>query len=313
MGLDPRARRFLDFLAAGARGRSGPPDLDGLRRASEDLAGFAGAAPPVERQDTWLEGRGLALRVYSPPGAPREALPGLVYFHGGGWVSGGLDSHDAICAALAARGACRIVAVAYRLAPEHRFPAALEDGLAAVRAVRDDPGRFGIDPRRLAVGGDSAGANLAVVIARALRGEEPPLALQVLLCPVMEPLGRTASRAAFASGHLIEEATMALYWEHYRVDGVGPDDPRVAPLRAGDFAAMPPALIHTAEFDPLRDEGELYAQALERDGVAAKLTRHAGMIHHFYGLVGVIPAAKAALARIGDELRQAFATTQTPA
>ena len=143
-----------------------------------------------------------------------------------------------------------------------------------------------------------------MVVARA---SPAPLALQVLLCPVMEPLGRTPSRAALASGHLIEEATMALYWEHYRLEGLAPDDPRVAPLRAADFAGLPPALIHVAEFDPLRDEGELYAAALARAGVAVELTMHAGLIHHFYGLGGVIPAAQAGLERIGDELRQAFA------
>ena len=307
MALDPRARRFLDFLAASAQGRPGAVDLTELRRASEDLAGFAGAPPPVERRDERLDGCGLGVRIYAPARTSRDALPSLVYFHGGGWISGSLDSHDALCASLAARGDCRIIAVDYRLAPEHRFPAALDDGFAAVREVLVDPGRFGVDPRRLAIGGDSAGANLAVVVARALRGEVPPLILQLLLCPVMEPLGRTASRAAFASGHLIEEATMAFYWERYRIDSLTPDDPRVAPLRAGDFADMAPALIHTAEFDPLRDEGELYAQALMQAGVAARATRHAGMIHHFYGLGGVIPAAQAALARIGDELRQAFA------
>ena len=312
MGIDPRARRFLDFLAASGRSRAGAPDLDALRRAGTELASFAAPAPPLERRDERVSG--LALRVYSPPGAVGDVLPGLVYFHGGGWISGDLDTHDAICAALAAGGACRVIAVGYRLAPEHRFPAALEDGLAAVRAVRADPARFAVDPRRLAIGGDSAGANLAVVVALALRGgAAPPLAMQVLLCPVMEPLGRTPSRAVLASGHLIEEATMALYWEHYRIEGLAPDDPRVAPLRAAEFADMPPAFIHTAEFDPLRDEGELYAQVLARDGVSAKLTRHAGMIHHFYGLGGVVPAAQAALARIGDDIRGAFATSPNSA
>ncbi|HEY1942416.1 MAG TPA: alpha/beta hydrolase [Roseiarcus sp.] len=308
MALDRRARRFLDFLAASARGRDGAPSLDDLRRASADLAAFAGPASPVERRDERVgdgEG-GLALRIYSPLGSSGAPLPALVYFHGGGWVSGSLETHDPICAALAARGGCRIVSASYRLAPELRFPAALDDALAAVRAVRANPGRFGVDPLRLGVGGDSAGANLAVAAARALRGGEPPLALQLLLCPVMEPLGRTPSRSEFASGYLIEEATMRRYWDHYRVDGLAPDDLRVAPLRANDLAGMPSALIHTAEFDPLRDEGELYAQALAGHGVAAQLTRHVGMIHHFYGLGGVIPAAEAAVARIGEGLRVAW-------
>jgi acetyl esterase/lipase len=306
MGLDPRARRFLDLVAASARGRAGAPDLSDLRQAAAGLAAFAGPAPEVERRDELLAGAApaLALRHYCPPGRSDAELPALVYFHGGGWTSGSLDTHDALCATLAGRAECRVIAVDYRLAPEHRFPQGIEDGVAAVSAIAADPRRFGADPRRLGIAGDSAGANLAVVVARASRA---PLALQVLLCPVMEPLGRTRSRQTLASGYLIEEATMARYWEHYRVEGLAPDDPRVAPLRAASLAGLPPALIHTAEFDPLRDEGELYAEALARDGVAAKLTTHAGLIHHFYGLGGVIPAAQAALERIGDDLREAFA------
>ncbi len=306
MGLDRRARRFLDFVAASARDPAGAPGLGDLRQASVGLAAFAGPAPEVERRDELLPdcAPALALRHYCPPGRADDELPALVYFHGGGWISGGLDSHDALCATLAARGDCRVVAVDYRLAPEHRFPQAIEDGIAALRAIGADPRRFGVDPRRLAIGGDSAGANLAAVVARASSAR---LALQVLLCPVMEPLGRTRSREKLASGYLVEEATMARYWEHYRVEGLKPDDPRVAPLRAENFAGLPPALIHVAEFDPLRDEGELYAAALARAGIAVKLTTHAGLIHHFYGLGGVIPAAQAALERIGEGIRRAFA------
>ncbi len=305
-GLDPHARRFLGLIAASARGRVGASDVSDLRRATAGLAAFAGPAPEVERRDELLAGAApaLALRHYCPPGRSDAQLPALVYFHGGGWISGSLDAHDTLCATLAARGHCRVIAVDYRLAPEHRFPAAIEDGVAVVEAIAADPQRFGVDPRRLGIAGDSAGANLAVAVARA---SPAPLALQVLLCPVMEPLGRTRSRAALASGYLIEEATMARYWDLYRVDGLAPDDPRVAPLRADSFAELPPALIHVAEFDPLRDEGEHYAAALVRDGVRVALTKHAGLIHHFYGLGGVIPAAQAALERIGDEIRETFA------
>ena len=304
MGLDPRARRFLDLLAASTRPSSDTPSLDDLRQATAGLAAFAAPAPEVDRRDDVLPDGALALRHYCPRGRADDVLPTLLYFHGGGWIAGGLETCDALCATLAARGACRVVALDYRLAPEHRFPAAIEDGLAALSALSAEPRRFGVDARRLGVAGDSAGANLAVVVARAFGA---PLAMHLLLCPVMEPLGRTRSRAALASGHLIDEATMARYWDLYRVDGLAPDDPRVAPLRAADFAGLPPALIHVAECDPLRDEGEDYAAALAREGVSVRLTTHAGQIHHFYGLGGVIPAAQAALDRIGDELREAFA------
>jgi acetyl esterase len=305
-GLDPRARRFLDLLAAGAKRRAGAPTLEDLRAATDGLAAFAAPSPPVERRDETLAGGRVAARFYAPQGQGDAQLPALLYFHGGGWISGGFESHDAISATLAARGGCRVIAVDYRLAPEHRFPAALEDGAAALGAIAADPRRFGVDPSRLGIAGDSAGANLAVVVARETR---TPLALQLLLCPVMDPLGRTASRAALASGWLIEEATMARYWDFYRVPGLAPDDPRVAPLRGGDFASLPPALVHVAEFDPLRDEGELYAAALIQAGVRAELTVHAGLIHHFYGLGGVIPAAQAAFARVCRALRLAWAAS----
>ena len=304
--LDSGARRFLELLAAAAKPRADAPTLEDLRAATDGLAAFAAPPPPVERRDETLAGGRFAVRVYAPPGGGDSPTPALLYFHGGGWISGGIASHDAICATLAARGDCRVIAVDYRLAPEHRFPAALEDGAAALRAIAADPRRFGVDPGRLGIAGDSAGANLAVVLA----GETPtPLALQLLLCPVLGPLGRTKSRATLASGWLIEEATMAAYWDGYRVAGLSPDDQRVAPLGDGDFARLPRALIHVAEFDPLRDEGELYAAALTAAGVRTEFTVHAGLIHHFYGLGGLIPAAQAAFEGVCDGLKLAWSTT----
>jgi len=304
MGLDPRARRFLDLIAAGAKPRDGAPTLQELRAATDGLASFTAPPPPVERCDDVVAAGRIAVRLYAPPGSGDAQLPALLYFHGGGWISGGIASHDAICATLSALGLCRVIAVDYRLAPEHRFPAALDDGAAALRAIAARPRRYGVDPRRLGIAGDSAGANLAVVVAREASA---PLALQLLLCPVVSPLCRTPSRAALAAGWLIEEATMAAYWEHYRVAGLSPDDPRVAPLNGGDLAKLPPALVHVAEFDPLRDEGEAYATALTRTGVRADLTVHAGLIHHFYGLGGVVPAGQAAFGRVCDGLRRAWA------
>jgi acetyl esterase/lipase len=305
-GLDPRARRFLDLVAAAAKPRDGAPKLEDLRAATNGLAAFAAPPPPVERRDETLAGGRVAVRLYAPPGSGDAPAPALVYFHGGGWISGGIASHDAICATLAARGLCRVIAIDYRLAPEHRFPAALDDGRAALEAIAAQPRRYGVDPKRLGIAGDSAGANLAVVVAREASA---PLALQLLLCPVMDPLGRTPSRAALAAGWLIEEATMAAYWDCFRVPDLSPDDPRVAPLRCGDLASQPPALVHVAEFDPLRDEGEAYAAALTQTGVRAELTVHAGLIHHFYGLGGVVPAAQAAFERVCRGLKLAWAAS----
>ena len=179
------------------------------------------------------------MRLYSPLGLSEVELPGLIFFHGGGLVSGDLETGDSRCAELCHLGRCRVVAVDYRLAPEFRFPAAHEDAFAAVMAVAAAPSRWTIDRRRLAVAGDSAGGNLAASAARRAGAAGVELALQLLLCPVLDPLGRTASRRELASGYLIEEATMARYWELYRTDGLAPDDPRVAPLSA-DFAGAPP-------------------------------------------------------------------------
>jgi acetyl esterase/lipase len=302
-GLDPRARRFLDLIAAGAGARVGAPTLQELRAATDGLASFAAPPPPVERCDDVVAAGRVAVRFYAPPGSRDAQLPGLLYFHGGGWISGGIASHDAICATLAALGLCRVIAVDYRLAPEHRFPAALDDGRAALGAIAARPRRYGVDPRRLGIAGDSAGANLAVVLAREASA---PLALQLLLCPVLSPLGATPSRAGLTAGWLIEAATMAAYWDFYRRADLSPDDPRVAPLNGGDFAKLPAALIHVAEFDPLRDEGEAYAAALTAAGGRAELTVHAGLIHHFYGLGGVVPAAQAAFVRICDGLKRAW-------
>jgi len=303
-GPDPRARRFLDLIAAAAKTRDGAPTLQELRAATDGLASFAAPPPPVERRDDVVAAARVAIRFYAPTGSRDAQLPALLYFHGGGWISGGVASHDAICATLAASAGCRVIAVDYRLAPEHRFPAALDDGRAALEAIAARPRRYGVDPERLGIAGDSAGANLAVVLAREAIA---PLALQLLLCPVLDPLGRTPSRAALAEGWLIEEATMAAYWDFYRVPGLASDDPRVAPLAGGDFAKLPPALIHVAEFDPLRDEGERYVAALTTAGVRAELTVHPGLIHHFYGLGGVVPSAQAAFARVCDGLKRTWA------
>jgi acetyl esterase/lipase len=279
-----------------------------MRRAAIELAGFAAPPPVAERQADALaiDGRLLPVRIYSPPASLDAQLPGLIYFHGGGWVSGGLDTHDALCAALAVGGDCRIIAVDYRVAPEARFPAAQDDAFAAAMAVLAEPARWAIDSARIGIGGDSAGGHLAAFAASRVADAWGALALLFLLCPVLDPLARTPSRRDFAKGFLIEEATMERYWELYRIEGLSPDDPRVAPRLAPDFAGLPASVIHTAEYDPMRDEGALYAEALAKAGVPVRLTEHAGLIHNFYALSGAVPAGAAALARIGADLREAL-------
>ncbi len=306
--LDRAARRLLDALNRTRRADAASRSVADLRAASVELAKFADPPPAVERREDALEtgARRLRLRVYSPLGRADDTLPGLVYFHGGGLVAGDLDTHDALTATLAAGAHCRLIAVDYTRAPEARFPAARDDSLAAVLAVARSPERWRLDPRRIGVGGDSAGGQLAVLATQEATRAGAPLALQFLLCPVMDPLARRPSRFALSEGYLLDEATMRAYWDAYRVDGLAPDDISVAPLAAADFSGLPPARIHVADGDPLRDEGEAYAQALQRAGVACRLTRHAGLIHHFYGLGGVIPAARPALAAIVADLADAF-------
>jgi acetyl esterase/lipase len=217
-------------------------------------------------------------------------------------------THDWIARTLANSGACRVVSVDYRLAPEHPFPAALDDALAAVTHIAAHAVHFGIDGSRLGICGDSAGGTLAAATAQAVaRIGSPRLALQVLICPILDYSRATPSRRDLASGYLIDQATLDHDLLHYAPPGADPADPRISPLRADDVAGLPLTLIHTAEFDPLRDEGRDYFERLRRAHSAVSYTCHPGMIHLFYGLGAVIPYARTAFEQIGGEIRAALA------
>jgi acetyl esterase len=310
--LDPRVRRFLDVLAAGK-----PPNaalgitVEERRRGLAELMKFAGPEVEVSRsEDRTLPGPGglpLAVRIYTPLGAAAEMLPGLVYFHGGGFVAGTLSTHDSIARTLANSGACRVVSVQYRLAPEHRFPAALDDALAAVTHVGAHAALFGIDPARLGVCGDSAGATLAAATCQAIaRIGLPRLRLQLLICPILDYSASSASRRDLASGYLLDQAMLDHDLLHYAPQGADPADPRISPLRAGDLAGLPRTAIHTAEFDPVRDEGREYFERLDRAHCEVSYTCHPGMIHLFYALGGVIPYARSAFELIGSDIKAAW-------
>jgi acetyl esterase len=308
MPLDPRVKRFLNLLAAG-----NPPDARKLtieeRRAGlAALMKFSGPEVAVDRvEDRSLPGPGgsLRTRLYSPLNA--GILPGLIYFHGGGLVAGTLDTHDAIARALAHAGAVRVVSVDYRLAPEHPFPAALEDAIAAVRYISRHAADFGIDAARLGIGGDSAGATLATATCQAAaHAGNPRLALQLLICPILDYSRSTPSKREFSSGYLIDQATLDHDVTHYVPIGTDPVNPRISPLLAEDLTGMPPTLIHTAEFDPLRDEGRNYFERLTQARNEVSYTCHPGMIHLFYGLGAVIPYARKAFEQIGGEIRAAL-------
>jgi len=223
-------------------------------------------------------------------------------------VAGSLDTHDSIGRALSHYGGVRVLSVDYRLAPEHRFPAAVEDAKAAVHYISAHAADFGIDPARLGICGDSAGATLATATCQwAARTGGPRLILQLLLCPILDYSRVTESKRELSSGYLVDQATLDHDLKYYLPEGATPSNPLVSPLLATDVSGMPRTLIHTAEFDPLRDEGRNYFERLTQAGNEVSYTCHPGMIHLFYGLGAVIPYARTAFEQIGGEIRAALA------
>ena len=272
----------------------------GALGSKAEMASVTDAAAPGPACD-------VPVRVYVPTAEPGPR-PVLVYFHGGGWVIGDVETHDSTVRALAEASGVTMVSVDYRLAPEHPFPAAVDDCLAAVRWVVDNADSLDVDPARLAVGGDSAGGNLAAVAAAALRDAGIPVAFQLLVYPVTDGTMGAASYAENAEGYFLTRDTMTWFWGHYVGDG-DRTDPRVSPVHAPAeaLAGLPPALVITAEFDPLRDEGEAYARCLADAGVAVTTSRYDGVIHGFVSMADMIPEGRAAVAEAGEALRRALA------
>ena len=310
MPLDPAAKRFLTMMAAAASEGRAPSTLDERRQAfgkmmrltRADVAAVSGidGAMPGPAGD-------LPYRLYAPADDVTEFLPGFVFFHGGGMVGGSIESHDLVAAALAQVTGCRLVSVGYRLAPEHKYPAAVEDAIAATRWVSEQASSLGIDAARLVVGGDSAGATLAAVICQeALRSGGPAISAQCLICPVLDFEDTSPSREEFAENHLLDRATLEADLALYLPEGVERGDPRVSPLRAVKFAGLPAAIIHTAEFDPMRDEGNAYAAKLVAAGVAVEHTCHDGMIHNFQAMGAILPQGRLVLHQIGEQVRRAI-------
>jgi len=246
----------------------------------------------------------VPLRLY----APADADPGggaLVYFHGGGWVIGDLDSHDETCRRLCRQAGIVVVAVHYRRAPETTYPGAAEDCYAATCWAAEHAAELGFDAQRLAVGGDSAGGNLAAAVALMARDRgTPALAFQLLIYPVTDADFDTGSYHDNSVGYLLSRRGMQWFWDQYVPDADQRREPYAAPLRAGSLAGLPTALIQTAEYDPLRDEGEAYAQALQAAGVEVTQTRYHGLIHGFFGMQDAVAAARRALEEAAAALRR---------
>jgi acetyl esterase/lipase len=308
MPLDPLAKRLLVMMAAASPNDRSRPSAEERRQALTKLMQFARAdVAATTAVDGVLPGPAgdLAYRLYAPESDPGEALPGFVFFHGGGMVAGSIDTHDRVAAALAQTTGCRLVSVDYRLAPEHKFPAAIEDAIAATRFVSEQAASLGIDPARLVVGGDSAGATLAAVVCQdALRNAGPAIAAQCLICPVLDFEDTSPSREEFAENHLLDRLTLQADLADYLHGDADLADPRISPLRATRFAGLPAAIIHTAEFDPMRDEGNAYAGKLVAAGVEVEHICHDGMIHNFHAMGAILPQGRLVLHQIGEQVRR---------
>jgi acetyl esterase len=248
----------------------------------------------------------IPARVYIP--REGEVLPVVVYFHGGGWVLGDLDSVDSLCRSLANAADCVVVSVDYRLAPEHKFPAAVEDAYSATKWASNSATGFSGDPRRIAVGGDSAGGNLAAAVSLMARDRHgPPIVFQLLIYPATNHAFDTTSYSDNAEGYWLSKDDMRWFWNHYLRDEEDGRNPYASPSRAADLSSLPSAFVITAEFDPLRDEGEAYAARLREHGVRVKVTRYDGMIHDFVN-IAELRQSRVAVGEVAAELRKAFAT-----
>ncbi|MGW2402445.1 alpha/beta hydrolase [Kitasatospora sp. NPDC001664] len=296
------------------RAEAGTPPLYTLDLATAraaDLASIQAAAgnpEPVHAVEEFTvpgPGGPLTLRVYRPGDAP--GLPALLYLFGGGWTLGSLDTGDAICRRLTNAVGCVTVAVGYRLAPEHPFPAAVHDVAAAARWTAAHAAELGIDPTRLAVAGDSAGGNLAAALTLLARTEGgPALRHQLLVYPNTQHGADTPSVREHDDPLLFNRRSVAWYWGHYLADQADGDDPLASPLRADDLSGLPSATVITAEYDPLRDEGEAYAEALRAAGVEVELRRYDGMPHGFFAMAGALDDGRAAQEHAAARLREAL-------
>ena len=312
MALDPQVKAVIELVAKSGRPAYHTLSPKDARQLFLETRPASTPTPPeigsVKNVVAETPQGAIPLRVYRPAGVPATTpLPAYVYFHGGGWVIGDLETHDVLCRQLTAASGASVISVDYRLAPEHKFPAAADDAWSATRWVVAHAGELGLDGRRLAVGGDSAGGNLAAVVALMARDAGgPAIALQVLIYPVTDVMAETRSYNDFAEGYMLTRDSMRWFTAHYLTSKDDARDWRVSPLRAPSLAGLPPALIVTAGFDPLRDEGEIYAGRLRDAGGTVDYVCYGGMIHGFVGMGKLIDTAQRAVSLIGGSLRQAF-------
>ncbi len=290
--LDSEARLLLDLMNKAVE--DGRPKLSSLphavgRKAVDKMSEDSEANPPdvASVDDGAFAGPAgeIRFRRYRPLGSAPGPLPTLVYYHGGGFVIGNIETHDSTCRRLANKSRCQVISIDYRLAPEHPFPAPIDDGIAAFRHIRDNAASFDADSKRIAVGGDSAGGAVAAVVCQSCRsaGEKMP-AFQMLIYPATDSSRQSASRQEFTKGYFLEKDLIDWFWNAYAPAGTDLKDLRLSPLLAADFSGLPPAFVLTAGFDPLRDEGRAYANRLIDAGVKTTYVNYPGTIHGFFSL-----------------------------
>ncbi len=311
MPVHPQAQAVLDLMAAFGIEQISDLGVEGARAALVQLGADTPRPDMAEVRTVPIPGPAgtIPARLYRPEGAPTDGAPVVVWFHGGGWVIGSLETSDATCRWLARRSGAVVVSVDYRLAPEHAFPAAVDDAWAATQWVATQGDALGVDTDRLVVAGDSAGGNLAAVVALLARDAGgPSIRLQVLVYPAVD--GRLGQRSITENGrgYALTQADMDWFYRHYGLGtAVSAEDWRLSPLLASALTGLAPAVVVTAEFDPLRDEGDAYAAALEGAGVSVQHRRFEGMIHGFFGMVGTVDAAEEAQ----EEVAKAIASAVT--
>jgi acetyl esterase len=311
MPLDPLVKAFLDQAASVPGPKMWELSPAEARETFVALMDMAGPKDvPIGKVDNLVAktpAGDVPIRVYSPIAAGSEPLPVLIYFHGGGWVIGNIATHDGLCRSFASEGGFKVVSVDYRLSPEHKFPAAVDDAYGAVAWIEQHASEIGIDPNRMAVGGDSAGGNLAAVVAQIAKARNhPKLAFQMLLFPVTQIGAETPSLHDFDTGYFLERPALDWFYAHYLpVDG-DENDPKASPLLATDLAGLPPAYVMLAGFDPLHDEGMQYVEKLRAAGVKVELIDYTDMVHCFVYLQAIIPQAHEAVAKAAKAVHEAL-------
>lgn len=314
MALDQATTAFLQQMAESGMKplhEMTPEEARGLGGLLRDMYGPGPDVPRVSEEVVPVDGGQISLRVISPSDAPRAVI---VYYHGGGWVIGALDEFDTLGRLLAQRTDAAVVLVDYRLAPEHRYPAAAEDAWTALGWVDANLERIADGRVPLIVAGDSAGGNLATIVALRARAEGgPAISQQVLVYPVTDADVDTASYLDPANQLLLTRDSMIWFWEHYAPDPTVRKNPDASPLQAADLSGLPPAVVLTAEHDVLRDEGEAYADALERSGVPVRRRRFEGQMHGFFTMVNVLPGASTGREYVAEEIDRHLATLPTSA